>query len=75
MRVTAKGKVTIPQAIREKAGLLPGTEVDLTYDGQTVQIVRADSKKAGRSAKLVAHLRGRGGGGLSTEQIMALTRR
>ena len=27
MRITTKGQVTIPQAIREELGLLPGTEV------------------------------------------------
>jgi hypothetical protein len=28
VRITSKGQVTIPQEIREKAGLLPHTEVD-----------------------------------------------
>ncbi|MCC6237233.1 MAG: AbrB/MazE/SpoVT family DNA-binding domain-containing protein, partial [Dehalococcoidia bacterium] len=27
MRITSKGQVTIPQEIRERAGLLPHTEV------------------------------------------------
>ena len=27
MRITSKGPVTIPQEIRDKAGLLPGTEL------------------------------------------------
>jgi AbrB family looped-hinge helix DNA binding protein len=27
MRITSKGQVTIPQAVREKAGLLPNSEV------------------------------------------------
>ena len=31
MRITSKGQVTIPQAIREKAGLLPHTEVEFEY--------------------------------------------
>lgn len=31
MRITSKGQVTIPQAIREKAGLLPNTEVKFEY--------------------------------------------
>jgi AbrB family looped-hinge helix DNA binding protein len=75
MRITSKGQVTIPQAIREKAGLLPDTEVEFIYDGKTVQIVRADRKKTTRGTRLVAHMRGRGHGNLSTEEIMALTRR
>lgn len=31
MRITSKGQVTIPQDIREKAGLLPNTEVQFEY--------------------------------------------
>jgi AbrB family looped-hinge helix DNA binding protein len=75
MRITSKGQVTIPQVIRERAGLLPYTEVEFIYDGKTVQIVRVDRKKTSRGARLVAHMRGRGSGTLSTEEIMALTRR
>ncbi len=37
MGITSKGQVTIPQAIREKAGLLPYTEVEFHYiRGQVV---------------------------------------
>ena len=31
MRITSKGRVTIPQDIRKKAGLLPNTEVRFEY--------------------------------------------
>jgi len=31
MRITSKGQVTIPQEIREKAGLMPNTEVEFEY--------------------------------------------
>lgn len=75
MRITSKGQVTIPQEIRERAGLLPHTEVEFLYDGKTVRIVRVDRKRTSRSARLVAHMRGRGSGSLTTEEIMALTRR
>lgn len=40
MRITSKGQVTIPAEIRKKAGLLPRTEVDITFDGETVRIIR-----------------------------------
>src|SRR5204863_7022893 len=60
MRITSKGQVTIPVDIRERAGLLPHTEVEFEYDGKAVRIMRARTrKKAGRGARLVAHLRGR----------------
>jgi len=75
MRITSKGQVTIPVAIREKAGLLPNTEVEVEFDGETVRITRARRKTAsGRGAQLVAHMRGRGDGTMTTDEIMALTR-
>lgn len=75
MRITAKGQVTIPQDIRKKAGLEPNTEVTIDYDGTTVRITRARARKgAGRGARLVDHMRGRGDGTMTTDEIMALTR-
>jgi AbrB family looped-hinge helix DNA binding protein len=75
MRITSKGQVTIPADIRERAGLLPQTEVEFEFDGNAVRIVRAQARnKDSRGARLVAHLRGRGDVELSTDAIMALTR-
>ena len=75
MRITSKGQVTIPADIRERAGLLPKTEVEFEFDGKSVRIVRAKTrKKAGRGAQVIAHLRGRGDVPMTTDEIMALTR-
>jgi AbrB family looped-hinge helix DNA binding protein len=75
MRITSKGQVTIPVDIRERAGLLPHTEVDFEFDGKVVRIVRTAARgKPGRGARLVAHLRGRGNVSMSTDAIMAVTR-
>jgi AbrB family looped-hinge helix DNA binding protein len=75
MRITSKGQVTIPVEIREKAGLLPHTEVEFEFDGTCVRIVRVERHdRTSRGARLVANLRGRGDGTLSTDEIMALTR-
>jgi AbrB family looped-hinge helix DNA binding protein len=75
MRITSKGQVTIPIAIRERAGLLPQTEVEFELDGKAVRIVRAKNRKSdGRGARLVRRLRGRGDVAMSTDAIMALTR-
>jgi AbrB family looped-hinge helix DNA binding protein len=76
MRITSKGQVTIPAHIREKAGLMPNTEVDFEFDGEHVRIVRsAVQRKDSRGARIVAHLRARPGDvPLSTDEIMALTR-
>jgi len=76
MRITSKGQVTIPAEIREKAGLLPNTEVDFEFDGKVVRLVRAKAvRKGGRGVRIVSHLRGRGDVAMSTDAIMALTRK
>lgn len=75
MRITSKGQVTIPADIRERAGLLPYTEVAFEMDGEVVRIVRVEARAGqGRGARLIAHLRGRGDVAMSTDAIMALTR-
>ncbi len=73
MRITSKGQVTIPIDIRERAGLLPHTEVEFEFDGKVVRIVRT-AGRGGRGARVAAHLRGRGDVAMSTDAIMALTR-
>jgi AbrB family looped-hinge helix DNA binding protein len=76
MRITSKGQVTIPAEIREQAGLLPHTEVDFEFDGKTVRLVRARAQKdSSRGSRLIARLRGRGDVAMSTDAIMALTRK
>jgi AbrB family looped-hinge helix DNA binding protein len=76
MRITSKGQVTIPIEIREKAGLLPNTHVEFVMAGSEVRIRRASGKKApGRGARTVARLRGRATVRMTTDEIMALTRR
>jgi AbrB family looped-hinge helix DNA binding protein len=75
MRITSKGQVTIPAPIREKAGLLPDTEVDFVLDGDTVRIVRVPPPASeSRGQSVVRRLRGRATSGLSTDEIMKLTR-
>ena len=73
MRVTSNGQVTIPIAIRQRAGLLPGAEVEFVVKGDTV-ILRRQKQGTRRGAGLVATLRGTARRGLTTDQIMALTR-
>ena len=73
MRVTSKGQVTIPADIREKAGLLPNTEVEFSMSGRKV-ILRKVGGQRSRGTKLVAAMRGRATRKMSTDQIMALTR-
>jgi AbrB family looped-hinge helix DNA binding protein len=74
MRITDKGQVTIPIAVREQLGLAPGDEVDFVVDQDgEVRLVRAASRTP-RGRRLVAHLANRGDVPMSTDEIMALTR-
>ncbi len=73
MKITTKGQVTIPIEIRERFGLLPGAEVEFHVEGNAVRIVPAVREES-RGRRIVAHLRGRGGVAMTTDEIMALTR-
>jgi AbrB family looped-hinge helix DNA binding protein len=73
MRITSKGQVTIPQEIREALGLLPHAEVEFELDGDAVRLRKARTGR-GRGAALIARIRGTAPSGLSTDEIMKLTR-
>lgn len=73
MKVTSKGQITIPQEYREQYGLLPHTEVDFIPDVRGLKLVKSKTKRL-RGDRLIEHMRGRGDGKLTTEQIMRLTR-
>ncbi|MBA3524257.1 MAG: AbrB/MazE/SpoVT family DNA-binding domain-containing protein [Geodermatophilaceae bacterium] len=70
MRVTSKGQVTIPQNVRRRLGIEPGSEVDFEVDDDVVRLVR---RTDGQGAALVAQMRGRRRS-MTTDEIMALTR-
>ncbi len=75
MRLTSKGQVTIPLAIRKRLGLQPWTEVEFELDGNAVR-VRKKAGAAGRGRRVLEAL-GRApkpASGLTTDQLMALTR-
>ena len=75
MRITSKGQVTIPVEIRERAGLLPNTEVDFVLDRGGVRLVKVKTKaRRGRGDEVIRRLRGSGTVRMSTDEIMALTR-
>jgi AbrB family looped-hinge helix DNA binding protein len=76
MRITSKGQVTIPQAIREKAGLLPNTEVEFEYVKGKVML-KPVGKTLSKGRRLVQALRGSAGPtkrGMSTDELMTLLR-
>lgn len=76
MRITAKGQVTIPQQVREQAGLMPGTDVEFKVEGGAVRLVKArpSRRRKTRGEKLVERLRGGGDFKMTTDEILALMR-
>lgn len=72
MKVTKKGQVRIPVALRERFGLNPGTEVEFVAEGKVLQL----KPREGACAfdrwyfKAVGSARP----GMTTDQIMAFTR-
>jgi len=71
MRVTQKGQVTIPLPVRRALGIQPGSDVEFELDERGARLL-LDSDRA---AKEISRMRGAGTGEMSTEEILALTRR
>ena len=73
VKVTRKGQVTIPKAVRDDLGIKPGSKVEfeLAEDGRIVL------RKVGKGRvppSRFERLRGTATAGLTTDEIMALTR-
>ena len=76
MRVSSRGRVTIPREIRERYGFLPDTEVEFVAKKNSVQIIKARNPRGlCRGDAIVRRLRGRAGAGMSTDEILTLTRK
>ncbi len=75
MRITSKGQVTIPQDVRERAGLMPGTDVEFDIVGGVVRLLKATpGGRRTRGQKLVESLRAQGDFKMTTDEIVALMR-
>jgi AbrB family looped-hinge helix DNA binding protein len=78
MKITSKGQVTIPQEIREKAGLLPHGEVvfELRDNGEVV--IRPVKAATGAVRAAFARVRGSANAaqfkGMSTDEFMNFLR-
>ena len=74
MKVTSKGQVTIPQAVREAMGIRPSiTEVEFKQDRQgRWYLAKTPQKNAGQTRFRAAHKAGTLR--MNTEELLALTR-
>lgn len=71
MRVTQKGQVTIPLHVRKALRIQPGTDVRFELGGDGARLVVG----ADEAADTIARMRGAGDVELTTDEILALTRR
>lgn len=75
MRLTSKGQVTIPQNIRELAGLKPYDEVEFEYRNKQI-IVKPVQRTTTPAEEAIALLRGSASSkiGLSADEWLEMTR-
>ncbi|HEX5851911.1 MAG TPA: AbrB/MazE/SpoVT family DNA-binding domain-containing protein [Solirubrobacteraceae bacterium] len=71
MRVTQKGQVTIPLDVRRALGIHPGSDVEFEVDARGARLLVDRS----RAAREIVKMRGAGDVELTTDEILALTRR
>jgi AbrB family looped-hinge helix DNA binding protein len=74
MKLTSKGQVTIPQALRKKFGLLPKTEVAFEEAEGGVLIKPAAASRRRQAQSWLKRARGSATAKLTTDEIMVLTR-
>ena len=79
MRLTSKGQVTIPQNIRELAGLASGSEVEFQFADGRVWLEKVAEDTAQRRQRIIAALHDVAGSATShrelrTDDILRMTR-
>lgn len=73
--ITSKGQVTIPKKVREFLGITAGSPVDFAMTATGEVVIRPAKSPARKAVNRFAKLRGRATVKMSTERIMALTRK
>lgn len=79
MRLTSKGQVTIPQHIRELAGIAPGSEVEFQYINGKVVLEKTESDPTKNRTRLLRILDEVAGSataklGMHADDILRMTR-
>lgn len=81
MRITSKGQVTIPKAVRDKLGVKAGDDIGFREEGQAVIVEKKRrAKKPNAGEMLFQQLLGKGATlrgerpAMTSEQLMKLTR-
>jgi antitoxin PrlF len=71
--VTRKGQVTIPKPVRDRLGINPGSRVEFEVGEDGRAFLRRVGKPAVKPSRF-ERMRGTATSGLTTDEIMALTR-
>jgi len=71
--VTRKGQVTIPKPVRDRLGIRPGSKLDFEIADDGRAYLRTFGKGRVQPSRF-ERMRGTATSGLTTEEIMALTR-
>ncbi len=78
MKITSKGQVTIPQAVREQAGLLPHSEVEFEVRANGDVVIRAVATPQDSVRQRFARVRGTANASqfkdMGTDEFMAFLR-
>lgn len=74
--VTSKGQVTIPKRVRDRLGIVPGSQVEFEpqADGKVMLVRKSAGATRRRPRSRFAALRGTATISMTTDEIMALTR-
>lgn len=79
MKLTADGQITIPEHIRQQAGLLPGSELEIRFENGRLWMEKVDTDSEMKRQKILQAMRQVEGSAtanldLSTDEVMRLTR-
>jgi AbrB family looped-hinge helix DNA binding protein len=78
MKITSKGQVTIPQSVREQAGLHPHSEVEFEVRENGDVVIRAITAPATSARSAFERVRGSANApqfkGMGTDEFMAFLR-
>lgn len=73
MKITSNGQIALPPEIGERLGFLPDTEIEFEIFGDTLLLRKETTPKRGE--ELVALIKGTARTSMTTDEIMAMTRR
>jgi looped-hinge helix DNA binding domain, AbrB family len=79
MKLTADGQITIPEHIRQQAGLSPGSELEIRFENGRLWVEKVDTDREIKRQNILQAMRQVEGSAtanldLSTDEVMRLTR-